>query len=208
MRWISKLALLAISSSLGASAYSMASAKLTITGDQTFGVFVPSSGSQFDISLMEFTLGAGESRDLSYSYDVLLQNDGLAALPAEFACVPLHEVICSPDATGFEQSAALVTVGYVDGRAANPFISVNGEQLSFETASGIGPQRFSQSGTLHLHVTNLDTNFSQTAQFASFATAFVTASPVLPIPEPSTYLLFPAGLGVVFMARRRNPTGS
>jgi hypothetical protein len=185
-------------------AHGMASAQVDFSPNSGLDLSLSTTGHEF---LFEgpnsMTLAPGQVIDFSLDYTVTISEDGLPVPPSSDSfCVPLHDGACTPPHTGFEQVFVEFQVWYVDPRAANPFISISGGgPFLHQTPANGTPESFTESGSFHVHVVNMDTVNPQTDTVSNYAVAFVEANP---IPEPEIYGLMLMGLGVCGAAARRS----
>jgi hypothetical protein len=150
------------------------------------------------------SLAPGESRTFSYDYVITVQEDGLASTRTDTLCAEFDGggagfggVRCiSP--TGFDVAAAGLTLGNVNARGSNPFFAVTGFTIVELRVDGPAPSFESQSGTAEITVTNLDTLFPHAGTFGFSVYALVDS-----VPEPETYALYVAGLGLLSWRGRR-----
>jgi PEP-CTERM motif len=190
------------------SCFALASATVDVTGDTSLDISSSVTGAYFDLNgPIGIRLGVGETEDFYYNYTVTLSDDGLSAPPAPAYCTPIHDALCTPPATGFEQASATIAVGYRDGRVANPFLGLSEDVVSFAVLSDSSPDLLTESGTLHVHASNLSPNFVESDEFFNYAVAFVNSNPIPPVPEPSSYITVLAGLGLLAakLVRLRTP---
>jgi len=188
-------------------AAAMATAHIQVTGGLPgdLSIDLNASGHQFAFDgPVPITLAPGQVIDTVFSYTVTVSETGSPVGPStDHFCTPLHDAICDPTDTGFEQVLASFSVGYRDPRAANTFISVNEDDFAHRTPADGTPESFTQSGTFHLHIVNTDTASSHSDTISNWAVAFVDSSPLSPIPEPTIFSLMLAGLGAAGIALRR-----
>ena len=189
--------------------HGMASAVVNISPSSSLDINLNSSGHEFEFNgLFPVTLAPGESVDTLFHYTVTVSEDGLPVPPSsDHFCTPLFPSACTPPDTGFEQVTVHFVVGFRDGRAANPFISITGKDFSHQTPTDGTPESFTESGTFDLRIVNADTTNSHSDNFLNYAVAFVDANPLSPIPEPETWGLMLMGLGLYGVSvRRRSPS--
>ena len=86
--------------------------------------------------------------------------------------------------------------GFVDGRSANPFLTISGDAVTLSTDGGSFADGVTQSGRLHVRAEATSAPFeaSYSSAFTVYAFAAVDASPLSPIPEPATTALMLFGL--------------
>jgi PEP-CTERM motif len=182
-----------------------ASVKVSFSGPGANGLTLDGSGTEFTFGIVPVTVRAGESADFFYDYTITLQDDGLAAARSWGFCVPLFVTNCGPAPTGHEQAYITLVAGFVDGRATNPFVSIRGDSITLSTDGGSFADGLTQSGRLQVHVEGPQSPFSNpVSAFSVYAFAAVDASPLSPVPEPATYALLLAGLGVLGLRAHRH----
>lgn len=172
----------------------------------TQGFTLDTSGAVFTMANVSVPLRGGESADFFYDYTITVRDDGLAAQRSWGFCVPLSASSCGPTPTGNEHASVSFVAGFVDNRIPRPYVSVTGESIQLATDGGSFADGVTQSGRLHVHVEASADPAAQgltTAFFSVYALAAVDASPLSPIPEPATYALLLAGLGVLGLKARR-----
>jgi PEP-CTERM motif len=110
-----------------------------------------------------------------------------------------------PAATGNEIAFVELVAGFVDGRSANPFVTIKGDGVRLSTDGGSFADGLTQSGRLYVHAEAASAPFDAvySSGFTVYAFAAVDASPLSPIPEPATYALLLSGLGVLGLKARR-----
>lgn len=170
------------------------------------GFTLDSSGAVFGLTNVGFSLRAGQSIDYYYDYTITLRDDGLPADRSWGFCAPLSPGSnCGPAATGNEIAFVQLVAGFVDGRSANPFLTISGDAVTLSTDGGSFADGVTQSGRLHVRAEATSAPFeaSYSSAFTVYAFAAVDASPLSPIPEPATYALLLAGLGVLGLKGRR-----
>jgi len=161
------------------------------------------------VALSPFTtvvLGPGQSADLTVDYSISVQDSGLPVSfdPEATGCLSLHAMDCEPTFTGFEVAKADLLVFYEDPRIANPFLEVtrSGSDvstiISLETHSDSFAEALTKTGTVHLHVTNIDQHATYSATYGDFIGLWVFA-----VPEPAVSAQLAAGLGILILALRR-----
>jgi hypothetical protein len=188
----------AVTATACVSAWAAAYATVTFTGPGASGFMLDSAGTAFTFSNVPVDLSVNGSADFFYDYTIALHDDGLAADRSWSFCVPLHTTNCGPAATGHEVAYVSLVAGYVDGRVANPFVLISGESITLSTDGGWFADGLTQSGRLHVHAERAGSPFSNPISgFSVYAFGAVDASPLSPIPEPATYALMLAGLGVL-----------
>jgi hypothetical protein len=194
------------------SCFALASATVDVTGDTSLDISSRVTGGYFDFSgLFALKLGVGETEDFYYNYTVTLSDDGLSVPPAPSYCPPISFAPCTPRATGFEQASAIIDAGSRDPRGANPFLEISEDSVSFAALSDSSPDRLTESGTLHVHASNLSPFGVESDSFLVWAVAFVDSNPTIPsVPEPSSYVTVFAGLGLLApkLVRLRRPPAS
>jgi hypothetical protein len=187
-------------SSAGALAHASATADIggiSVTQD--------GSGANFGITFWQVSLGSFESTSRVFDYSVTLHTDALPATrtwddSTLFACLPLHEMKCGPDATGMELVEAYLET-YRDGREANPFITFSGIFADDLFYSAAGTETVSGSFTLTATNTGIG---PQSDSINLFASLWVDSSDATPaVPEPGSLALGLAGLSAVLAGLRR-----
>jgi len=167
------------------------------------------SGANFGITFWQVSLGSFESASRVFDYSVTLHTDGLPATrtwddSTPFACLPLHEMKCGPEATGMELVEAYLET-YRDGREANPFIDYSGIFATDLFYSDAGSETVSGSFTLTATNTGLG---PQSDSISLFASLWVDASEATPaVPEPGGLALGLTGLSAVLAGLRRGRRG-
>jgi hypothetical protein len=147
-----------------------------------------------------------QSLDYTCDYTITLRDDGLPADRSWGFCVPLSPGSnCGPAATGNEIAFVQLVAGFIDGRTSNPFLIISGDGVRLSTDGGSFADGVTQSGRLHVHAEAASAPFDAvySSSFSVFAFAAVDAIPLSPVPEPATYALLLAGLGVVGLKVRR-----
>jgi hypothetical protein len=169
------------------------------------GFTLDSSGAVFRLGYVGFSLHPGQSIDYYYDYTITVRDDGLPAERSWGFCLPFSGGGCGPAATGNELAYVSVGAGGYDLRNANPYLTISGNGTTVSTDGGTFADGVTRSGQLHVHVEAMsapfDTVFSSAFTVSSFAA--VDASPLSPIPEPATYALLLAGLGVLGLTALR-----
>jgi PEP-CTERM motif len=164
------------------------------------------SGAVFGLTNVGLSLRQGQSVDYYYDYTITLRDDGLLADRSWSFCAPLSPGNnCGPEATGNEIASVQLLVGFVDGRTANPFLTLSGDGVSLSTDGGSFADGVTQSGRLHVHAEAAPAPFDAvySSAFTVYAFAAVDSSPLSPVPEPATYALLLAGLGVLGLKAHR-----
>lgn len=163
------------------------------------------SGPNFGITGWYVTLDTGESVSKTFDWSVTFYSDHLPATRTWdsgtiFGCMPVYELKCGPDPTGYELIEAYLETSR-DGREANPFIDFTGTFTEDFLYNITGQQTASGSFTL----TATNTGFGpQSDAIGLLAAVWVDASDQpAPIPEPAGLALTLAGLSLVAAAGRK-----
>ena len=171
------------------------------------GLTLDSSGAVFGLTNVGFSLRAGQSIDYYYDYTITVRDDGLPADRSWGFCVPLRPGSnCGPAASSNELASVSLAVGVYDGRNLNPYLTISGGGITVSTDGGTFADGLTQTGRLHVHAETTPQAFGESSYsgvFSVYAFAAVDASPLSPIPEPATYALLLAGLGVLGLKARR-----
>jgi hypothetical protein len=189
---------------LSTCAHAGASAVITLNGKPFLNLSSTGADSNGSGTIASASLQPGESRTFSYDYSITVQEDGLVSDRQDTLCAEFDAggagfggVRCSAP-TGFELASAGLTLGNVNARGSNPFIGVSGFFIGELHAFGPTPTFQSQSGTVEITVTNVDTLFPHVGTFGFSDYVIVDA-----VPEPETYALLVGGLGLLIWRRRR-----
>lgn len=181
--------------------------------------------SQTGVSFTDFergvTLPGGQTVVREYDWSIFVGDDGR---PGEFeafgrpfvdpnSCLPLRPPLCGLPPTGFEQMRGLLWIGFTDRPNLPPnavSVEVIGESLiDVRTSPGAFADSLTRTGHTTVRLTN---NLGGTLTYPSisFASVWGYAVPdhVSPIPEPGTYALMLAGMGLLVgrrLTRREAP---
>ena len=191
--------LLAVMLSVTTIANGKASAQITFAGRSVS----TSGGGAADFFLVPFTVGGGQTLDYEYEYSIQLMDDGLPAQRGQPFCTGTFPADCGPSPTGFEVSYATVVAGFRDGRAANPFVNVEGSRVTLQTSGDLFADGVARSGTLHVRIEGHPV-FPESDSFLVYGFALVDSNPMSPIPEPSSHLMLGAGLALLVATVRRS----
>jgi hypothetical protein len=149
------------------------------------------------------------SQSFTFDYSITVHDDGL---PAPFdsranGCLGLSVTICNPTQTGFEFAKVALLVAYQDARIVPPFIQLTGDPTIVveETHADAFADTFTQSGLIHVTISNDSPTFNYQATYGTFIGLWALA-----VPEPWVALQLLAGLGVLgtAAAARRSRGGS
>jgi hypothetical protein len=141
-------------------------------------------------------LPPSSSDDVTFQYSISVQDNGL---PASFAsnlsgCAPLHLTICGPTFTGYEVAEATLITFYQDARIVPGYIHTSGDNtiVSLRTHGDSFAESLSQSGTIHVHISNSDPLATYSQLYATYVVLAVIA-----VPEPDAAAQLACGLGLI-----------
>ena len=186
------------------SAQANASAVITIRGIQVMSLDA-TGANEYAGGLTGGVLQPRESRTFSFDYSLAVQVDGLASNRQNALCAQWSPLGGRPGftcirPTGFEVAAAELTLGtilYPDPRNPPPWFVVTGGVVVGIRVDGPGPTFESLSGTADITLTNLD---SSPHDVLIGQSRYVIVDSV---PEPESYALLIAGLGLLSWRGRR-----
>src|SRR5260221_14221558 len=152
------------------------------------------------------SLGPGQSADYSFDYSLAAHDSGLPA-PVDArvnGCLSLHVGGCTPPYTGFEFAKVELLVLYQDARITPPYIQTSGDSTTvvLETHGDSFAEALTQSGTIHVHVSNSDPLASYSQLYGTYVGIWVLA-----VPEPAAGMQLMVGLGILVVAVRSRSAG-
>jgi len=208
-------ALMAAAAGLSGPVQAAATAKVVVNG-QTI-LELNSTGMSFTSFGGGFTLQPGETLVRDYAWSVFASDDGRPVAPSfdeAFAnarsCLPIHQLVCGPAFTGFEQIKAVLFLDQIDGRIPQPpgafDVQVTGQTfIELLTTADPSADSWTRTGHTVLQVTNTATEplrWLGQDLVAAFGYVGDAAGGPSPVPEPNTYVLMVIGLALMAAARR------
>ena len=180
-------------------AHGTASASVTVNGTTRS---LSQTGFLFEqISAAGVNLAPGQGSNFTFNYSISLQDSGLPVAFDQKAvgCSSIFPSTCNDAYTGFEYAKAYLIVLAEDPRVThNPAVVEEGLRgsVTLATHGDSFAESLTQSGTLlgHIEVRDVPGANTFTNVYPTFVALWVLANP---IPEPETYALMMAGLGVV-----------